>query len=277
MKMRIGWAMVITGTVVFGVACMALPPDYRVESGSPKFGYEAPQTVKQPRGDLTLAIVRPVQAAASTVFGVPLGPTSVAHVAPRISVTVGHPMRGYSVTEPEVRHRIAVTLQSFLDAARVDIEKLFIAKGLKTMGPFADIGEMTFSQKRDATFALAPEIHLRLDQSGGAEGELSADGWFSLILVEPLSGQKIWVKKLELDSKRARYTAMTSTSIGLAIQDVTTDDRAKVAADLLSQLYQDLMGRIWQHADPEEFATLIAQAMELKERAAPGMTTPTTR
>jgi|RhiMetdeSRZDD1v2_1073273.scaffolds.fasta_scaffold409638_2 hypothetical protein len=166
-------------------------------------------------------------------------------------------------------------LQGFLDSSKVDLEKVFIAKGIKTMGPFANIGEMTFSGKRDATFALAPEIHLALDQSGGEEGNLSVGGWFSLILIEPLSGQKIWAKKLELEAQSMPYVVKTTIKFGFFLQDVTTDNRADVAAKLLSQFYQGLMEKIWQHADPEEFATLIPQTAELKERAAPGMTTPT--
>jgi len=71
------------------------------------------------------------------------------------------------------------------------------------------------------------------------------------------------------------YVAKTTTKFGVLLQDVTTDNRADVAAKLLSQFYRGLMEKIWQHADPEEFATLLPQAAELKERAAPGMTTPT--
>ncbi len=258
--------------------CVQLLPDIKVESGNPTFGYDVPTGRKPPRTDITLAIVQPVQDATSTVLGIPVSQAGATYAAPGIIVSTPG-VRNPVQTEPVVRQRVFSHLQAFMEAARVDLEKIFIAKGLRTMGPFRNIGEMTFSQKRDATFALAPEIHVRLDQSGGEAGAISAGGWFSLILIEPLSGQKIWAKKLDLPTRNAPYLAKTGTDLvaGIALQQVTTDNRAKVSADLLSQQYQDLMGRIWEPADPEEFSTLVSQADELKSRAAPGMTVPTRR
>ena len=69
---------------------------------------------------------------------------------------------------------------------------------------------------------------------------------------------KIWAKKLELDAQSMPYVAKT-TKFSVFLQDVTIDNRANLmAAKLLSQFYQGLMEKIWQHADPEEFATLLS-------------------
>jgi len=65
-----------------------------------------------------------------------------------------------------------------------------------------------------------------------------------------LSGQKIWAKKLELEAQSMPYVVKTTIKFGFFLQDVTTDNRADVAAKLLSQFYQGLMEKIWQHADP---------------------------
>ena len=68
-----------------------------------------------------------------------------------------------------------------------------------------------------------------------------------------------------------RYVAKTTTKfLGMTFQNVTIDNRAEVLGNLLSQFYRGLMEQIWQHAAPQEFASLIPQATELKERAASG-------
>lgn len=278
--MRNAKALGVAVLFFLATGCMNLPPRYDVSPASFKYGYDVPSATKQPRGDITLAVVRPEHSANSMVLGAPsTNPHAVRVGFSPVTVTRrGQMGGGVAFTDPEVRQHIQAALQSFVDSAKVDLEKIFIAKGIKTMGPFGSIGEMTFSQKRDATFALAPEIHVMLEQSGQAEGVLSVGGWFSLILIEPLSGQKIWVKKLEQPYKQAPYVAKTDLKLlGPAFQEVTTDNRAKVAGDLLSAIYRDLMEQIWQHADPEEFASLLGQADDLKVRAAPGMTAPTRR
>lgn len=282
MKTAMARRMALLGIAILAAGCGTLHPAFIVEPANPKFGYDVPQSGPQPRRDVVMAIVRPVAAPSTTILGMgSMGVGSSMGEVPTVAtLMLGMSPRttGMMMTEPQVRQRISAALQQASESAKVDLEKIFVAKGMRTMGPFANIMEMTFSQKRDATFALAPEIHLILEQSGTDEGTLSVGGWFSLILIEPLSGQKIWVKKLEQDTRRASYAARTETKfVGLGLQQVTTDDRARVGSELLSQFYRDVMDRIWKHADPEEFLSLLPQVQELKARAAPGMTPPTMR
>lgn len=174
--------------------------------------------------------------------------------------------------ESEVSGRVKTMTDAFLDSSKKDLERLLLAKGLRTAGPFKDVEEMTFSEKRDATFILAPTIKLNIDRAqpnlGGevpsARGQVAASGEFALVLFEPLSGQKIWQKRLPVPAQTAQYTVELSGT-------TLTDDRAEATAKMLSSLYKELFDTIGKHADPEEFAALSIQALELKERAAPRM------
>lgn len=175
--------------------------------------------------------------------------------------------------EKEVSDGVEAMPDAFLDSAQRDLERLLIAKGFKTSGPFKDHEDMTFSEKKDATFELPPTIKLTIDR--GAQptfeaeektwtGEVTVSAEVSLILHEPLSGQKIWAKRLAIPKRRApTKVEETGTTV--------TDDRAEVTANLLSAPYKDLMDTISKQVDPEEFAALSTQSAELKERAAPRM------
>jgi hypothetical protein len=174
--------------------------------------------------------------------------------------------------ESEVSGRVNTMTDAFLDSSKKDLERLLLAKGLKTAGPFKDVEDMTFAEKRDATFTLVPTIKLNIDRAqpnlGGevpsARGQVSASCEFALVLFEPLSGQKIWQKRLPIPTQTAPYAVeLTDTTL--------TDDRAEATTKMLSSLYKNLFDTIGKHADPEEFATLSVQALELKERAAPRM------
>lgn len=175
--------------------------------------------------------------------------------------------------EKEVSGRVKTMQDAFLDSAQRDLERLLIAKGLKTSGPFKDHEDMTFSEKKDATFELPPTIKLAI--APGAQptfdpgettwtGEVAVSGEFSLILIEPMSGQKIWAKRLPIPKRTAPWKIENSGT-------TTTDDRAEVTANVLSALYKELMDTIGKHTDPDEFAALSTQSAELKERAAPRM------
>lgn len=267
MRMLLILSVLFLFPVMLG-ACITLPPTVDVPPGDISFKYEPLGATARQATGVSMAIVKPVRTATSLAT---------------FQTSSSNPL--LVKTELEVKKRVGTTLDEFLNSIKVDLEKIIIAKGIRTSGPFDDINEMTFFQKREATFALAPEIHLVFDRvitkeapllslSPENKGELSIQGWFSLILQEPLSGQKIWAKKLDIPKRTAPFIIKREfrSPQEFTSQEVTVDDSAKVTAELLQQFYKELMGTIGKHTDPMEFISLKGQAMELKQRAAPAMT-----
>jgi hypothetical protein len=72
------------------------------------------------------------------------------------------------------------------------LKKLSIAKGYTTAGTFSSIDEMTYSQKERASFILRPILYLDLNVQS-EQGTMS--GNVTLELMEPMSKEKIWIKR----------------------------------------------------------------------------------
>jgi hypothetical protein len=117
------------------------------------------------------------------------------------------------ISDAQVNLHVEETKRAFVTAAKTDLDRIMIAKGMRTMGPFDTFDELTFSQKKQADYALVPEIELRvawplLEPHGPyftEKGDLAVDGEFLLVISEPLSGQKIWSKRLAIPKRSAPF------------------------------------------------------------------------
>jgi len=182
--------------------------------------------------------------------------------------------------------RIQSYVNEMLAASKVDMEKILIAKGFRTLGPFDTIDEMTFSQKSDATLIYAPEFDAKLDfvaadtQIGGSgrvaqTGQVVIRGSEVLTFLEPLTREKVWLKRYDLEQFSAPYDVnarVGGQSVGTLVADAITgqnvqptDTRASAAVTVLNSFYAAAMQKMWDHLDPREIDGLTAEAGRLKK------------
>jgi len=98
--------------------------------------------------------------------------------------------------------------QSFAGAVARDLGVVLQRKGLKVKGPFASQNEMLFSQKKACDLILEIIFDFSLlrpsaqteYQATTYVGNCYGEGYVSLEIFEPISGQKIWVDKTRLRS-----------------------------------------------------------------------------
>src|SRR5258708_1439183 len=97
-----------------------------------------------------------------------------------------------------------------------EVDKIVSAKGMTTTGPYHSLDEITYSEKKNAELTLAPKIFITTEIKYGnmqptrrregltmeREFNMSISGWITFIMQEPLSGEKMWIKKLELEPVR---------------------------------------------------------------------------
>ena len=67
--------------------------------------------------------------------------------------------------------------RGFSASMGADLDKVLIAKGLTTTGPFSSLDEITYSQKKDAALTLAPKVFVTAEVQylGGSGGAAGAD------------------------------------------------------------------------------------------------------
>ncbi|MEK7727829.1 MAG: hypothetical protein AAB354_05405, partial [candidate division KSB1 bacterium] len=114
---------------------------------------------------------------------------------------------------------------AFKNSLAKEIEQLIISRGFKITGPFVDFNEMTFPQKKQSDLVLKPIIAFifegpkaqtvtKTDWGGailGGSGTKEAQVWIgpcitqgfiSFELWEPLSEQKMWAKRVEIEARQ---------------------------------------------------------------------------
>jgi hypothetical protein len=186
-----------------------------------------------------------------------------------------------------------------------DLEKIVIGKGMTALGPYETYDEVVYSDKKTASLMLAPKLemqvtvnyfgepaHVReIDHTGVGVDRMSRDfqmqvkGYLTLVIQEPLSREKMWIKKLELPPmtmsgkeqwgatpiKTPQYgffgevTGYTTT--GWNQGPMTYDGKPEVLADAVSASYPHMMSKCWTFIDPQEVIDLKATAQEIRDQA----------
>lgn len=197
--------------------------------------------------------------------------------------------------------------KGFSKSMGVDLDKVIIAKGMTSVGPYATLDDVTYPDKKNADITLAPRVFLTtetkydkaeyvhytgnrdMDEKGDAvyfqrKFELKIGGWVAYEMREPLSGEKMWVKKLELDGKVVNgleiYEAkpVYETRYGGQYNDVAYqalvrydqgqmvyNGRAEAVADALKAYYPVIMGKAWTYINTEELLNLKSKTKEIRQ------------
>lgn len=180
----------------------------------------------------------------------------------------------------------------FSNSLASDLDKLLVAKGVKVSGPYATYDDITYPDKRSAEFALTPVVFLTASfkwgppvpvGSGGVADyierkfSLTAQGFVEFVLVEPLSRQKLWVKKLELEPQTIQgveaYAAnvVTDTATGQPVRTdvgpMLYDGKQDAMADAMTHWYPIIAEKAWTYLNTDEMTSLKPQVVEIREHS----------
>lgn len=167
-----------------------------------------------------------------------------------------------------------------------DLEHMLLAKKVRVLGIFKTHDEMTFDEKKRATYTFTPEISITVDtkfRSGSAspyveDGSIIVNGVITLTLRESITGEKLWVKRIEAEpiQKPYRFVAkykepyrveQTLGVMGVSLSSGSgeeRDDTDQVLAAALSEFYAALGDKLWRHIDPEEWSKYLTQAEDVR-------------
>lgn len=195
--------------------------------------------------------------------------------------------------------------KSFAGSAGEDIEAQLVAKGMTTKGPFA-LSEVTYPDKKGADLTVMIHVifdiqytnqkYLREEQFVTQKwgkvyaGNMSVGLKIFYYMLEPLSEEKMWIKKLdlgvqdfnyELAKEQEQYVSGSHWSGGdgcgggqyqvtdYAWRDTDAliyDSRAKIFSDILKQAYPQVMKTAWTYFDSNEMLNLKMKSQEIRER-----------
>ena len=171
-----------------------------------------------------------------------------------------------------------------------DLDKILIAKGVTTTGPFASLDEITYSEKKGANLTLAPRVFIAVETKQGPFQQiygvdrqeshfvLSVTGWVTFIMQEPMTGEKMWIKKLEIEPIQAEgVIAQESVAqysnaggcggpqfVGYQAGKLLYDGKADALANALKDIYPMVMERFYKYLEPEEMVALKVKGEEIR-------------
>jgi hypothetical protein len=163
-----------------------------------------------------------------------------------------------------------------LDSAQKDIEKILVAKGFPTAGTYTTLDEMTYSEKQRAVLVMRPTFDVNVDvvrqQGFGGGQSATISGTVSLELMEPVTREKIWLKRLTLDPLTQVLPPQPVDLSQLLVkpqqqQANSTQIQDNALVGLLNTFYATAMQKIWDHLDPQEIAGLKQQVDEVRKNS----------
>lgn len=177
--------------------------------------------------------------------------------------------------------------QSYFDQIKksllTDLEHILLQKKIRVVGPFKSWDEMTFDDKKRATYIFEPTIIIdvatpnTVNTSGGykEEGEIVINGSLTFVLRESITKEKLWIKRLEAEEIKKPYTfsakfkepnRVASDVEFVLLSGVKDEDNTdKVLSEALSEFYTSLGDKVLKHIDPEEWEKYLKQAEKLRE------------
>ena len=195
--------------------------------------------------------------------------------------------------------------KGFSASMGVDMDKVVIAKGMTVKGPYATLDEITYSDKKGSDLTLAPKVFITThtkyigdlkyltyrnesgqeEVRGTREFEMNIGGWIAFVMQEPLSGEKMWIKKLELEDTVVRgiesyeatpqYTTYRTGCLneiensylsGYTLGKLMYDGKVDAMADMLKKIYPTIMEKCWTYIDADEIISLRENVKEIRKR-----------
>ena len=199
---------------------------------------------------------------------------------------------------------MAQVFRSFAGSAGEDVQALLVNKGMTAKGPFP-LDEVTFPDKKGAELTVLMQLIFDIQYSDLKDegqvnyagdkvgkvysGNMSIGLKVYYYLLEPLSEERMWVKKLDLGTQEvafqlakeqeryesgSHFVPGSCGSPGTTVTDyawrdtnkLLFDQRAKIFSDVLKAAYPRIMGMGWKYFDSDEMLALKEKAAEIRDK-----------
>lgn len=171
-------------------------------------------------------------------------------------------------------------VRNMVRALKASFNSLLVTKGFSVAGPFDSINDMTFPEKRGSDVVLYAELdvnggyhvtNVRKDVDYGVLGatevvrcdvRIAPSGSVQLIANEPMTGEKVWVKRIDVTQPPINLGGTGQVCAGKAV----TQEIRNAWGQAHEALYKMVMGALDRYVTADEFVVLKQQAADLKSR-----------
>lgn len=207
---------------------------------------------------------------------------SVQKAAAKLDVTVGlvAPQFAGEGTTYWTNNKRDDVAKALIGGLRASFNELLVGKGFNVTGPFDSVENMTFPEKKGADFVLFPEMDVSADVKAEnprphgvgenafivCDTSIAVGGNVSLVVKEPLSGEKMWVKRIEIPAEK-KVLGQAGCVGGQPTEQTKAEQTFRDEWGRAHEaLYSAIMRGLDKHVNGEEFQTLKKQSAELREK-----------
>lgn len=213
--------------------------------------------------------------------GAPTGLT-VAIVSPEFAknAVAQEPQRTMFIFDGSYKGRLTSAIQS-------TIEELISKRGFTTKGPFATLDDMNYGDKKSVYLISTPKLTINIDNHTISQscagmvctekGTIQISGELIFKLIEPLTGQSMMTKRIDLTSltspkeyiKQQQNNRVEQASLGGMIAKANApeslqDNTDLVSAEAVNEYYQKAMSKLDVMLSREELLSFQADIAQLK-------------
>lgn len=200
-----------------------------------------------------------------------------------------------AVVEPLYRERVmpeySRVMKSFSNRIALGLEEIIVAKGMTSKGPYGNLDELPFPDKKASNLTLTQTVFLVPYEKGPISRgydtyqgvgncevdtyQMSLEAWLTFEMREPLSAEKMWIKRLDMgileqnyQIGRERYFQQSADPWAPGewkTGKVVFNTKLDTYADILNQIYNKVMQSAWTYIHPEEMLILNEKSKEIRE------------
>ncbi len=197
------------------------------------------------------------------------------------------------IVEPAYKEKIdpafRPVIKSFSSHIGIGLEEILVAKGVNTKGPYSTLDEITWPDKKGANLTLTETVFIQIEDKGQVSlvrerydtgkkfpatylvetRRMAVEIWFTYEMREPLSAEKMWLKKLELGTFEEDYMIGKEVASPQRRKTETLgyfDTKKEVFAGILNKVYPQIMQAAWVYIHPDELLVLDKKADEIRSK-----------
>ncbi|MCJ7546550.1 MAG: HpaA family protein [Deltaproteobacteria bacterium] len=209
-----------------------------------------------------------------------------------------------AIVEPAYKEAITKTysrvVKSFSSSIGSGLDQILVAKGMTTKGPYGSLDELPYPDKKNSNLTLTETVFIQTVEQADANaprygqpntyytnsqgknvlcevqsGKLTAEVWLTFELREPLSAEKMWIKRLDLGTLERSYKVGVEK---YQYQDPSNpwvtqwrygeeqfNTKPDALASILNEVYPNIMKSAWVYLDTEELLKLNEKVKEIRQ------------
>ena len=162
-----------------------------------------------------------------------------------------------------------------------EVQKVLLSKGFTITNTYESYNNMTFTQKRNTSALFYPQVDIQIDEKSlwehmrflvfsntSIKGRINVNATVNIIMLEPLSGEKLWIKSIPITGLDESVLYSPELYGGPELTGSYVPEELKPIAVKIDSMYQlialEIVNATKKYVERNEFEFLNSDISKLK-------------